>query len=130
MSSRRSDDDPDPFRDACDEASMADGLDVSQLSVEDVLDVETQHHLYTFIIADPAKGLAEAMSNGEKIVEPMDAVIVGSLIGDTTVATQRVLIGYALEVAVVEGRTYRLSPTKRIAINGVTILPRPSGGGN
>ncbi|HTM67781.1 MAG TPA: hypothetical protein VL426_00640 [Candidatus Binatia bacterium] len=130
MADRRSDDDPDPFRDACDDAARAEGLDLSQLSVDDVVDVETQHHLYTFILSDPARGAAEAMSNGEKIVEPMDAVIVGSLVGASTIAMKRILIGHRLEVAVVEGNTYQLSPTKRIAVNGVTILPRPEGGGN
>lgn len=130
MARRASGEDPDPFRDACEQASLAEGLDVTQLSREDVIDVETQNHVYTFIISDPAKGGAEVMSNGEKIVDPSDAVIVGSLIGDTTVAMKRILLGHRLEVAVVDGKTFRLSPTKRIAVNGVTILPRGAGGAN
>jgi hypothetical protein len=121
---------PDPFQDAVDASTEAEGLDLSQLEANDVVDVETQHHLYTFILSDPAKGEAEAMSNGEKIVEPMDAMIVGSLIGDTTICMKRILIGYSLEVAIVEGKTYHLSPTKRIAVNGVTILPRTASSAN
>ena len=118
------DDDPDPFQDAVDAATEAEGLDLSQLEENDVVDVETQHHLYTFILSDPARGAAEAMSNGEKIIEPMDAVVVGSLLGETTVRMGWILIGYSLEVAIVEGKTFHLSPTKRIAVNGVTVLPR------
>jgi len=130
MADDASRDGPDPFLDAIDAATEAEGLDLTQLSPDDVIDVETQHHLYTFILSDPSKGSAEAMSNGEKIVEPMDAVVVGSLLGETTVRRGWILIGYRLEVAIVEGRTFHLSPTKRIAVNGVTILPRTSSSAN
>ena len=130
MAHRASDDDPDPFLDACHDPALAEGLDVTQLSPDDVIDVETQNHVYTFILFDPARARAEAMSNGEKIVDRVDAVIVGSLIGDSTIVMKRIVIGHRLEVAVIEGKTFHLSPTTRVAVNGITILPRGAGGAN
>ena len=50
------------------------GLDPEVVrGVESMGYVETAYHLYTFILHDPAAGAAEAMSNGEKITDPVDA---------------------------------------------------------
>lgn len=119
---------PDPFLDAVDAASRAERLVIADLAAGDVIDVETRNHLYTFILDDPAGGTAEAMSNGEKIVEPTEATIVGSLLGSgPSIMAGRICVGYSLEVHA-GGRRLELSPTKRVAVNGVTVLPRPEKG--
>lgn len=119
--------DPDPFLDALDAMAQAEGLTVADLRPGDVIDVETRSHLYTFILGDPAKGKAEAMSNGDHITEPCDAAIAGSLLGDgPSIRTGWIGVGYRLEVCA-NGKRYHLSRTRRIAVNGVTICPRAEG---
>ena len=116
------------YLDAVDAATQAESLLIADLSAGDVIDIETYNHLYTFILEDPEKGTAEAMSNGKKIVEPTAATITGSLLGaGSSIMTGRVCIGYSLEVYA-GGRRLEFSPTKRVAVNGVTVLPRPGKG--
>lgn len=126
-SDRRSRHVPSSFDDAVDAIAQAEGLTVADLHPGDVIDVETKSHLYTFILGDPSKGKAEAMSNGDHITEPCDAVIAGSLLGDgPAIRGGWIGVGYRLEVCA-NGKRYHLSRTRRIAVNGVTICPRPEG---
>jgi hypothetical protein len=113
----------DPWLDAIDEMGQAEGLSVAELSEGDVIDVDTRNHRYTFILHDPARRLAEAMSNGDHITDPVDAVIAGSLLGESTIRMGWIMIGYRLEV-LVDGQRIHLSSTRRISVNGVPILPR------
>lgn len=126
-SDRRSRHDANPFLDAIDAMAKAEGLTVADLRPGDVIDVETRNHVYTFILHDPAKGAAEAMSNGKKIVEPCDAVIAGSLLGSgPSIRRGWIGVGYRLEVCA-HGQRYHLTRTTRIAVNGVTVCPRAEG---
>ncbi|MEY4744738.1 MAG: hypothetical protein RL272_683 [Candidatus Parcubacteria bacterium] len=116
-----------PFFDAIDEMAKAEGLMVADLRAGDVIDVDTRNHRYTFILRDPAKGSAEATSDGAHITEPCDAVIAGSLLGSgSAIRPGWIGVGYALEVCA-GGKRYILSRTRRIAVNGVTISPRAEG---
>ena len=117
----------EPFLDAIDAMADAEGLDARLLSAGDVIDVETRNHLYTFILEDPPNGAAEVMSNGEKIVEPTDATLNGALIGDSTIRSGWVCVGYRLEIGLPDRRRVITSSVRRIAINGVTVCPRPNG---
>lgn len=117
----------DPFLDAVDAMADVEGLDTRLLSAGDVIDVETRNHLYTFILADPPNGAAEVMSNGEKIVEPTDATLNGTLLGESTIRSGWVCIDHRLEIGLPDRRRVVTSSVRRIAINGVTVCPRPTG---
>lgn len=117
----------DPFLDAVRAMADAEGLDARLLSAGDVIDVETRNHLYTFLLEDPSSGAAEAMSNGEKIVEPTEATLCGALLGESTIRSGWVCIDYRLEIGLPDGRRVITSPVRRIAVNGVTVCPRPAG---
>lgn len=117
----------DPFLDVVDAMADAEGLDTRLLSAGDVIDVETSNHLYTFLLEDPSTGTAEAMSNGEKIVEPTEATLNGALLGESTIRSGWVCIDYQLEIGLPDRRRVITSPVRRIAINGVTVCPRPTG---
>jgi hypothetical protein len=117
----------DPFLDAADAMADVDGLDTRLLSVGDVIDVETHNHLYTFLLEDPSNGAAEVMSNGEKIVEPTEAALSGTLLGESTIRSGWVCVGYRLEIGLPGNRRVVTSPVRRIAINGTTVCPRPDG---
>lgn len=125
---KRASRDADSFRDAIDAMTDAEGLDARLLAAGDVIDVETRNHLYTFILEDPSTGAAEVMSNGEKIVEPTEAVLGGALLGESAIRPGWVCIDYRLEIGLPNGRRVVTSPVRRIAINGVTVCPRPDGG--
>lgn len=117
----------DPFLGAVDAMANAEGLDTRLLSAGDVIDVETRNHLYTFILEDPSNGTAEVMSNGEKIVEPTDATLSGALLGESTIRSGWICVDYQLEIGLPDRRRVITSSVRRIAINGVTVCPRPNG---
>ena len=94
------------------------GLHITDLSPGDVVDVETQNHVYTLMVIDPSKGLVEAMSNGPHLTDPMELVVAGSLIGRTSIRTRWIAVGFQLELG-----HLTLSETKTVSVNGVRVLP-------
>ncbi len=112
------------FADEAAAIADAEGVYLSDLAAGDVVDIETAHHLYTFLIIDPAAGRVEVMSNGTKIREPREMTLSGSLLGEgAPIRCRWIGIGYRLEF--VDGEYYvRPTPTRSIAVNGARVLPR------
>lgn len=94
------------------------GLFITDLAEGDVVDVETQNHVYTLLVIDPARGLVEAMSNGPHLRDPLELVVVGSQIGETSIRLRWISVGFCLELG-----HLTLSSTKTVTVNGVRVLP-------
>jgi hypothetical protein len=122
-------------------AASSQSVPINALSVGDILEVQTTSgSTYRFRVVNPAQSLVDDISDHPICRLPNERLYLsGSLLGDSNVVAQRVLVGYWLEVRNASRRktlssgqsvpyVKSTSPVRTVSVNGTQILPLPPTG--
>lgn len=106
-------------------------IHIKSLEVDDVIVAETENSKYVLRITElsDAHHILEVSSNNKKYSGPYQAILRGTTVapGTSTICPEHLAVGGNLEILLVLGKdrikALTTSEVKRIAINGVQILP-------
>lgn len=97
------------------------GVYVQDLKACDVVEVETENHIYSFTVLDPGRKIVRGTSNGYRFTKPTILHIEGSFITmPYKIEDGWIGIGHRL---LIHPRLI-LSTTQTISVNGEKILPK------